>query len=435
MKKYIMPYAARLISSDALLAYKRSLREQKRRIRFKPHELDIFIRADDPYSFLLIQVLESFLDRFNVVAHYHVTQRSQPDMFPEEGLWHAYACHDAYHLARLYGLKFPLRQHEPDHQRIRAVTKSLVAQETQSDFVQIANRLLHSLWFDQQLNIQTSEHTDAAVHELLNHNDALLQTMGHYLGAMIHYGGEWYWGIDRLDHLEQRLASLGLGQPENNTSIEFDRTYRPFCYQPSPTAPRCNIALDFYWSARSPYSYLALERTIQLARHYKITLNIKPVLPMVMRNLPVPETKKMYIFHDTKREARKLGVSYGFVADPLGKGVERCYALYEYARAENKAEEYLISFARAVNAEGIHADTDRGMKLIVERCGLDWQVAKAHLHNTDWQTWAEANLNEMLSLGCWGVPSFRFGSDYFWGQDRLVLVERAMIAALEKPQQ
>ena len=28
----------------------------------------------------------------------------------------------------------------------------------------------------------------------------------HYSGAMFYYGKEWYWGVDRLYHLEKRLA-------------------------------------------------------------------------------------------------------------------------------------------------------------------------------------------------------------------------------------
>jgi 2-hydroxychromene-2-carboxylate isomerase len=40
--------------------------------------------------------------------------------------------------------------------------------------------------------------------------DRLRQRLGHYLGAMLYYGGEWYWGVDRLQYLESRLQSLGL---------------------------------------------------------------------------------------------------------------------------------------------------------------------------------------------------------------------------------
>ncbi len=32
----------------------------------------------------------------------------------------------------------------------------------------------------------------------------------HYSGAMFYYGQEWYWGVDRLHYLEQRLSELGV---------------------------------------------------------------------------------------------------------------------------------------------------------------------------------------------------------------------------------
>lgn len=40
--------------------------------------------------------------------------------------------------------------------------------------------------------------------------DLRRETLGHYSGAMLYYGGEWYWGIDRLHYLEARLETLGL---------------------------------------------------------------------------------------------------------------------------------------------------------------------------------------------------------------------------------
>ena len=212
----------------------------------------------------------------------------------------------------------------------------------------------------------------------------------------------------------------------------FDKTYRAFCQSDTSalTFPASNCAIEFYWSARSPYSYIALERITQLAEHYKLDLKIKPVLPMMMRGLTVPEVKKMYIFHDTKREAKKLGLDYGFVADPLGAAVERCYALLEYASAENKLTAFLLSFARAVNTQGIHADTDAGLKFIVERAGLNWAIAKTHVNNTHWQVQVAENLDEMQALGLWGVPCMRFGKHCFWGQDRIGMLENEIKKAL-----
>jgi 2-hydroxychromene-2-carboxylate isomerase len=136
----------------------------------------------------------------------------------------------------------------------------------------------------------------------------------------------------------------------------------------------------------------------------------------------------MYIFHDTKREAKKLGIDYGFVADPLGKGVENCYVLFRYAQSLGCEQNYLLNYSRAVNAQGIHSDTYEGLKIIVQRSGMDWEQAKILLNDHDaekeWQLWAEENRQEMLGLGSWGVPTFQYGDLVLWGQDRVGIIEK-----------
>ena len=144
---------------------------------------------------------------------------------------------------------------------------------------------------------------------------------------------------------------------------------------------------------------------------------------MVMRGMSVPGPKKLYIFLDTKREATKLGLPYGFLADPLGAAVERCYALVDYAKSEDKLQDLLLHFARAVNSQGVRAETEKGMKLIIDRCGLNWDIAKSKLQDQNWRDWAQQNLDEMFELGCWGVPTIRYGDLSFWGQDRFGMIE------------
>lgn len=166
-----------------------------------------------------------------------------------------------------------------------------------------------------------------------------------------------------------------------------------------------------------------------MAKRYRFQLDVKPVMPMMMRNMPVPEAKKMAIFHDTKREAKAAGIDYGYVADPLGHAVIRCYSLLKFARQYNAYMPFLVSFAKAVNAEGILAQTDKGLKIIVERAGLDWSLARQQLlseenSNQNWQHqgWykeVDNNLQEMQAQGVWGVPSMVFENQVVWGQDRI----------------
>jgi 2-hydroxychromene-2-carboxylate isomerase len=151
---------------------------------------------------------------------------------------------------------------------------------------------------------------------------------------------------------------------------------------------------------------------------------------MVMRGLPVPRAKQLYIALDTKREAEDAGVAFGRVCDPVGRPVERAFSLYPWARERGRAAELLLSFARAAFAEGIDTGGDAGLRFVVERAGLAWDEARAHLDGESWRAELEANRIALFELGLWGVPSFCLrdasGAALYstWGQDRLWRVEQ-----------
>jgi len=49
------------------------------------------------------------------------------------------------------------------------------------------------------------------------------------------------------------------------------------------------------------------------------------------------------------------------------------------------------------------------------------------LKDEGWRVIAEANRAELFSLGLWGVPSFRVGDTAAWGQDRLWVIQQALL--------
>ncbi len=438
VKSLIRPQLARLISSNTVRLTQRRFHEYKRKLNQSSHVLDIFLRINDPYSYLLVQVLDDIVDRFNIELSLHTVFNINQDMFPELTMWQKNAFYDALSLAELYDLKFPGQPFEVSNDRLAKYTLQLIDAEKTANPTSQFKEIFDHFWHDNHVLMSPPDENslpDSFVSKLkynnqININESLQKSLGHYMSAMIYYGGEWYWGIDRLDHLEQRLIDLKLNKTLTNT-IYYNTTYRHFCDpKKKPLLPSTNIEniepLTLYFSIRSPYSYLGLEHASRLADHYKVKLIIKPVLPMVMRGLQVPNIKKMYIFHDTKREAKKHGINYGYVADPLGSGVERCYALFKYAEEEGKAVEYMMTYARAVNALGVRSETDTGLKYIVEKCGLDWGKSKKLLSNSHWTDWADKNLQEMYSLGLWGVPSFKYKNTTVWGQDRIFLIEKEL---------
>jgi 2-hydroxychromene-2-carboxylate isomerase len=114
------------------------------------------------------------------------------------------------------------------------------------------------------------------------------------------------------------------------------------------------------------------------------------------------------------------------VADPLGKAVENCYALLDYAKSQQRELEFLLEFGRAVNSQGVHADSTKGLRLIVERSGLNWVEANQHLTGQNWREAVNKNMLELNQLGLWGVPCFQYGDTVVWGQDRLWVIEQAI---------
>jgi 2-hydroxychromene-2-carboxylate isomerase len=188
--------------------------------------------------------------------------------------------------------------------------------------------------------------------------------------------------------------------------------------------------LHFFCSLRSPYTYLAVARVLRLAECYDARLQLRFVLPMVMRGLPVPREKRLYILRDTKREAESLGLPFGRIVDPVGVPTERGLAVLHHAIEAGKGPRFLESFMRGVWAGGIDAGSEGGLSRLAERAGLDVAFVTAALRDSSWRAVAQANREDMLALGLWGVPSFRVDRNPArWGQDRLWQVERDLMAA------
>jgi 2-hydroxychromene-2-carboxylate isomerase len=170
----------------------------------------------------------------------------------------------------------------------------------------------------------------------------------------------------------------------------------------------------------------------RLAEQYGADLRLRFVLPMVMRGLPVPREKRLYILHDAKREAEHLGLPFGRIVDPVGRPTERGLAVLHRAIGVGRGPEFLESFMRGVWAEGRDGGDDADLGVLADRAGLDGPLVTAALADESWRAVAAQNREEMLALGLWGVPSFRVDdNEARWGQDRLWRVERDLIEATQ----
>jgi 2-hydroxychromene-2-carboxylate isomerase len=187
-------------------------------------------------------------------------------------------------------------------------------------------------------------------------------------------------------------------------------------------APR----VDFFFSFRSPYSYLAAPRAFALPERYDVELVFRGVIPMAMRGQSVPREKGLHTLRDAKREAVRLGMPFGRVHDPIGAGATRCLLVGEHAVDAGLARAFVLSASRGIWAEAVDVASDPGLRAVCERAGLDWHSCATALGDARLRERVEADTEALGELGHWGVPVFVFEGEPFWGQDRIEDLELAL---------
>jgi 2-hydroxychromene-2-carboxylate isomerase len=385
----------------------------RRKVQGRKPTLHYFHQVNDPYSHLMVQVLPQFAQRFGLTLCPHVIDQIDPEMTPEPEMLRAYSLQDAQGLAELYDLTVPKvsGQHSDAVAPNAGAYLSQIAETDPDQFWTEAVTVGTAFWSNETVHLK-----DEARVGWSEQGEKMLAKLGHYLPATVFFEGEWYWGVDRLDHLEARLTGTGFGQG----AITFNRTWKSAFDPVEAKSGTALPALEYYFSARSPYSYIGLFQARKFADSMGLELILHPVLPMMMRGMNVPFRKRFYILNDAKREAEKAGLPFGKIADPLGSGVERLYAVAYWVKQAHPdlLEEFFRVSLTGVVSEAIDVATDEGLRNVVERSGLAWEGAKTSLESSDWKVWVHSNRDQMASLGLWGVPTLRFGAVHAWGQDR-----------------
>ncbi len=431
MKRKLLSLYLTLIFSPRYRSFRRVVAELKRRLTFKPHVVTVFLQVDDPYSYLLSHYLPLVASQYkNLEIRIVLCQALRHEYMPAPDMLAEYAPMECQLLAREFGIPFLDKGAAPVVEHRRDLLDFLADEQDEEGFDETIRQALSVYWrgdvegVKRLLGRLRPSRPDTNI--LISQHQVLLRKLGHYNTATMHYAGEWYWGVDRLHYLTSRLDALGLNRwPEQNAELaSLEQAKQLTLPAAVPGAAEKLPPLEMFYSFRSPYSYLALKRIFEIVDAFGLKLEVRPVLPMVMRGMAVPTKKLLYIAKDASREAERLGVPFGKMVDPVGLGVERCIAAFDYAKTQGRERDFLLAAGKAIWAEGIDVAEDQGMEQVADRSGLFWPEVKAALTLDGWRSSAEENRQAMTDVGVWGVPSFKIGEIALWGQDRAWLLAR-----------
>ena len=203
------------------------------------------------------------------------------------------------------------------------------------------------------------------------------------------------------------------------------------------------LAVDFYISMRSPYSYLVTPRLATLTETYDIEITARPVYAIAARD---PDWFKNinplwlpYFLIDQQRTAEFLGVPFtlprpdpivqdlatGTIAadQPYIRGLTRLAA----AATERGRSFALVREVSALIFDGTVDGWNEGdhLKKAVARAGLDLDELDSAIAADPGRFDAiiAANQDAQKAAGHWGTPLMVFEGEPFFGQDRFEMLQ------------
>lgn len=197
--------------------------------------------------------------------------------------------------------------------------------------------------------------------------------------------------------------------------------------------------IDYYFVAVSPWTYLGGNRLEKIAEKHGATITYKPCdmnrvfkstggLPLAER----AEARKQYRTQELKRWRAALKMP--LVLEPAFFPTNPAPASYAIIAAQaaggGDVGALVQGILRACWAEEKDVADETVIRACLERAGFDPELANSGLL-TGAMTY-EANAEEAVSVGAFGAPFYLVdGTEKFWGQDRLDMLDLYLSGALE----
>ncbi len=194
-------------------------------------------------------------------------------------------------------------------------------------------------------------------------------------------------------------------------------------------------AIDYFYSTRSIYAYFGAQRIIDLARQHGRRLVHKPVdlsrvipasgsLPFAQRS---PRNKQHFFGREIELWSEYLDIPA--LVDPVHHYGDRALPSGFVIAAQQQGAD-VGALHLAILAALWRDDRDVGdpqvLSAIAREAGLDPAPLQDAAQSEVVQAQFERNTEEAITRGVFGSPTYFVDDEMFYGQDRLMMVERAL---------
>ncbi len=187
--------------------------------------------------------------------------------------------------------------------------------------------------------------------------------------------------------------------------------------------------IDYFFGLGSPWAYIGLDAFAALAAEQNATI-VPHVIPLIEDNGAIysrnrPEPRRAYWTKDLKRWAALRGKALNFdnraaLSDPTPAG------FLVIAAAE--AGQDWLKLARALHEAFWGRGEDIGKaevrRAIADAAGFDGAALDEQGQSEAVQTVWKANQETARTDGVFGIPTYRYEGELYWGQDSLSFLER-----------
>lgn len=199
--------------------------------------------------------------------------------------------------------------------------------------------------------------------------------------------------------------------------------------------------IDYFFGIGSPWAWLALDPFLAIAARHNLRIRPVPV-PLITENGGVysrdrPEPRRAYWLRDLERWAKLRGKALRLenrqqLADPTPANFTLLAAISAGDSPDGQEPQWvtltrLLQDAFWQEAADIGDATTR--KHLLQQAGFDAEALETRAAGRDIQALWQKGRDEAQAAGVFGLPTFRYERELYWGQDSLPFLERHLAGA------